>query len=142
MNTSEHESQRSQVYVNEQPTSLSYALLLLSNVRLFRTVKGLNCGVIRLKITQRKKKSVVILADVQVMLVAVEGEKGIDRNKSRLCYFQMLCSWFREECDELCWTYQLTALGCSAPRLGLCSSEWKAELGWKRCLGLGMLGIM
>lgn len=83
---------------------------------------------IRLKITQRKK-SVVILADVQVMLVAVEGEKGIDRNKSRLCYFQMLCSWFREECDELCWTYQCAVFGCSAaPRLGLCSSEWKAEL--------------
>lgn len=94
--------------------------------KVFQGCEGLR--VIRLKITQRKK-SVVILADVQVMLVAVEGEKGIDRNKSRLCYFQMLCSWFREECDELCWTYQCAVFGCSAaPRLGLCSSEWKAEL--------------
>lgn len=94
--------------------------------------------VIRLKITQGKKNVVVVLADFQVLLVAVE--KGIDRNKSRLCYFQMHCSWFREEYDEPClWLGQVPLLfGCSAgSQVGTALPGWKAELEVEKASGFG-----
>lgn len=121
-----------------------FILRAASDVQLnvFRTTKWLDWESNQVKNNPEEKNVVVVLADFQVLLVA--AETGIDRNKSRLCYFQMHCSWLREECDEPClWLDQVPLLVAAllepgwdrAPRVEGRAWGWKGLWVWS-CSGV------
>lgn len=128
---------------HEQPTSIIHLTCgFRCPAERFRTTKWLDWESNQVKNNPEEKNVVVVLADFQVLLVA--AETGIDRNKSRLCYFQMHCSWLREECDEPClWLDQVPLLVAAllepgwdrAPRVEGRAWGWKGLWVWS-CSGV------